>query len=254
TITVTGNAVVLDATYFCPCAGFPEHRPARSLYVTLPALPAGTYTLEVRMKPDPGYVSPPPVDTGNGFVDAGAILTTTFTVLDGELVIEYLDPTSDHYFMTPLASEIALLDAHQPPFSNWVRTGFSFAAYVNATAPAGTSPICRFFNDFFGNGKSSHFYAAQGLSCEQTISYFPDWQLENPALFNVATPAISGVCAEDAVPIYRLYNNGQGGAPNHRFLTDMVERQKMIDMGWLPEGYGVGVAMCAPDGAGPGFD
>ncbi len=58
--------------------------------------------------------------------------------------------------------EIALLDAHAPPFQDWSRTGFSFKAYVNAGAPTGSNAICRFFNDHFAP-KSSHFYARARL-------------------------------------------------------------------------------------------
>ena len=47
--------------------------------------------------------------------------------------------------------------------------------------------------------------------------------------------------------IYRLYNNGQGGAPNHRYTSDLSVRAVMLANGWIPEGYGaVGVIMCAP--------
>lgn len=178
-------------------------------------------------------------------------MSSSFTVTSGTLgaleqVIEYFDPTHNHYFMTPLSNEIALLDARQPPFGNWVRTGFAFNAYAADTAPQESAPICRFFNDSFGNGNGSHFYAAQGLGCEDTIQYFPDWMLESAALFNEIVPSASGNCPADMIPVYRLYNNGMEGVPNHRFLTDLDERQRMIGLGWIPEGFGVGVAMCAP--------
>jgi hypothetical protein len=47
--------------------------------------------------------------------------------------------------------------------------------------------------------------------------------------------------------VFRLYNNGQGGAPNHRYTTDAAVRAAMIAAGWAPEGYGPqGVALCSP--------
>jgi len=251
-IEIEGNDIRVSGTFVhcsdCVDLGDP---PPVLFQMPLPQLAAGTYTLELRLTPDPNFTPLPAVDTGNGLVIAGVLMTTTFTVVAGsadaeETVVEYHDPTSDHYFMTPLANEIALLDAGQPPFSNWVRTGFSFNAYVNATAPSGTAPICRFFNDSFGDGKSSHFYAAQGLGCGETEEFFQDWQLESPALFNAAIPSTAGSCPAAMVPVYRLYNNGMGGVPNHRFLTDSSERQKMIAQGWIPEGNGVGVGMCSP--------
>jgi hypothetical protein len=49
------------------------------------------------------------------------------------------------------------------------------------------------------------------------------------------------------VPVFRLYNNGMGGAPNHRFTTDAAVRSQMLDAGWIPEGAGQeGVAFCVP--------
>jgi streptogramin lyase len=162
------------------------------------------------------------------------------------LVVEYHHSGFDHYFITPVATEIALLDAHAPPFQEWSRTGFSFNAYANVTAPAGSVPICRFFNNHFAP-KSSHFYAAHGFGCEATLAQFPDWGLEDDKLFNMMLPnAISGVCPIGTIPVYRLYNDGMGEAPNHRFVTDVTERQNMLNQGWVAEGAGFGVGMCAP--------
>ena len=49
------------------------------------------------------------------------------------------------------------------------------------------------------------------------------------------------------VPLYRLYNNGQGGAPNHRYTIDPAIRTQMIGQGWIPEGNGPdGVFACVP--------
>ena len=155
-------------------------------------------------------------------------------------VIEYHNSDFDHYFITPVAAEIALLDAHAPPFQAWSRTGFSFNAYVNATAPAGAVSICRFFNDRFAP-KSSHFYAAHGLACEATKTFFPDWLLEDDNLFNTMLPYGSGACPAGTIPVYRLYNSGMGGAPNHRFVTSLGERQNMLNKGYTPEGNGIGV-------------
>ena len=59
-------------------------------------------------------------------------------------------------------------------------------------------------------------------------------------------PDAGGVCPAGTLPVYRLYNNGMGGAPNHRFVTSLAERQIMIGKGYVPEGNGIGVGMCAP--------
>ena len=161
-------------------------------------------------------------------------------------VVEYHHASFDHYFITPVAAEIALLDAHAPPFQEWSRTGYSFNAYVNAGAPAASVAICRFFNDHFAP-KSSHFYALRGFGCEATLAQFPDWGLEDDKLFNTMLPdAATGACPAGTIPVYRMYNQGMGSAPNHRFVTSLAERQKMLDQGFVAEGAGIGVGMCVP--------
>ena len=160
-------------------------------------------------------------------------------------VVEYYNPVLDHYFITSVAGEVTLLNARQPPFQDWVPTGLSFKGYANAAAPAGSVAICRFFNSTFAP-KSSHFYAPHGLGCEATIASFPDWKLEDDKLFNALLPDAGGACPAGTVAVYRLYNSGMGGAPNHRFVTSLAERQTMINKGYVPEGNGIGVGMCAP--------
>ena len=166
-------------------------------------------------------------------------------------VVEYHNAAFDHYFITPVADEKALLDAHAPPFQDWSRTGFSFNAYVNAGAPAPSVAICRFFNSSFAP-KSSHFYAPHGFGCEATIASFHDWGLEDDRLFSTMLPDGSGNCPAGTIPLYRLYNGGMGGAPNHRFVTSLAERQKMLDLHYVAEGAGIGVGMCVPGRAADG--
>jgi YVTN family beta-propeller protein len=174
------------------------------------------------------------------FIAPGASLPGATTV------VEYHHASFDHYFITPVAAEIALLDAHAPPFQEWSRTGFAFNVYAPAAAPGGSVSICRFFNEHFAP-KSSHFYAPRGFGCETTLAMFPDWKLEDDQLFNVMLPdAATGACPAGTVPVYRLYNNGMGNAPNHRFVASFAERQNMISWGWVAEGAGIGVGMCVP--------
>jgi hypothetical protein len=63
-------------------------------------------------------------------------------------------------------------------------------------------------------------------------------------------PAADGSCPAGTIPVYRLYNNGQGAAPNHRFTTDLATRNAMLarpdGKAWLAEGAGAGVGMCSP--------
>jgi cytochrome c553 len=188
------------------------------------------------------------VSSGTGSPQAVSVSgsgTTGQTGTSTVTVVEYHNAAFDHYFITPVPAEIALLDAKTPPFQDWSRTGFTFNGYANATAPAGSVAICRFFNSTFAP-KSSHFYAPHGLGCEVTITNFPDWVLEDDKLFNSMLPDASGACPQGTIPVYRLYNNGMGGAPNHRFVTSSAERQNMINAGYVAEGAGIGVGMCAP--------
>ncbi|MCC6196696.1 MAG: hypothetical protein IT518_19760 [Burkholderiales bacterium] len=64
-------------------------------------------------------------------------------------------------------------------------------------------------------------------------------------MFLAGLPTADGTCVGASIPVYRLYNEGQGGAPNHRFTTDLAVRGLMLARGWIAEGDGVGVAMCA---------
>ncbi len=160
------------------------------------------------------------------------------------LVVEYYNATLNHYFITPNAVEISLLG--KPPFQDWQPTGYSFNAYKPGSAPAGTVAVCRFYNDHFP-GISTHFYAPKGLGCEDVLSGFPDWTLEDDRLFYAYLPnAQTGNCPTGQLPVYRMYNNGMGGAPNHRFSTDSFVRQQMLNNGYAPEGAGIGVGWCAP--------
>jgi len=187
------------------------------------------------------------VDVGLFPTAFGQFIMPTPPSAGGATVIEYHHAGFDHYFITPVAAEIALLDAHTPPFQDWSRTGFSFNAYALAGAPADSVAICRFFNDHFAP-KSSHFYAPLGFGCEATLAQFPDWTLEDDKLFKVMLPdAAVGSCPARTIPVYRLYNNGMGNAPNHRFVTSSTERQNMINQGWTAEGAGIGVGMCVPE-------
>jgi len=155
-------------------------------------------------------------------------------------VIEYYNEDLDHYFITAIAEEIVKLDDGR--FAGWRRTGYQFNAYE---APvAGTSPVCRFYSVAFA--KSSHFYTPLDFECAK-LRTDPHWTLESDALFHIALPSQGGACSAGLAPVYRLFNNGQGGAPNHRYTTDRNVRATMIAHGWVPEGLGPdAVQMCAP--------
>lgn len=155
-------------------------------------------------------------------------------------IVEYYHAGFDHYFMTGIAAEIAGLDAGI--ITGWQRTGQQFQAFANAAT--GSVPVCRFFSAAFAP-KSSHFYTPSATECI-TVKANPSWTFE-AEVFQVVLPGATGTCAAGTRPVYRLYNNGQGGAPNHRYTTDPAIRTQMLGRGWIPEGNGaLGVAMCVP--------
>ena len=156
-------------------------------------------------------------------------------------VIEYSYAAFDHYFITSNPDEIRKLDSEGP--TGWVRTGFQFNAY--AAPKENSAPVCRFFSAAFAP-KSSHFYTPFAAECAIRQAD-PAWTLESTDAFDIAAPAADGSCAAGLTPVYRLYNNGQGEAPNHRYTTDLTVRAQMIAQGWVPEGLGPNaVEMCSP--------
>lgn len=154
-------------------------------------------------------------------------------------LIEFLHAEFGHYFVTNVPAEIAGIDAGT--FAGWQRTGQSFGAYPPGSP--GTSNVCRFFSERFAP-KSSHFYTPFATECE-IVSASADWQLEGE-VFAVDLPGQAGECAS-GIPLYRLYNDGQSGAPNHRYTTSPVIRAEMLAQGWIAEGSGaLGVIACVP--------
>ncbi|MEO8751187.1 MAG: choice-of-anchor L domain-containing protein [Casimicrobiaceae bacterium] len=154
-------------------------------------------------------------------------------------VIEYYHDVFDHFFITGIPGEIAKLD--DGTFVGWTRTGRAFNVFVSGT-PA-TSPVCRFFSTKFAP-KSSHFYTPSAPECEG-LKAGNNWAFE-AEVFNVALPDDDGACASGTQPLYRVYNDGMGDAPNHRYTTSLTTFEDMLAKGWKPEGVGVGVIACVP--------
>jgi hypothetical protein len=165
--------------------------------------------------------------------DAPAPVVSVVTVL------EYFHAGFGHYFVTYLPDEIAKLD--NGTFAGWTRTGKSWKAW--AQPGTGTAPVCRFFSEAFAP-KSSHFYTSFASECVD-VKANKDWKFEGE-VFHVQLPAADGTCAPGLAPVYRLYNRGASGAPNHRFTTDVAIQRQMIAQNWIAEGYGAGVTMCVP--------
>ena len=186
-----------------------------------------------------GAVAPGPFSsTNNGVVESYKTVKPAGGTRRS--AIEYYNAGFDHYFMTDIPDEIAKLD--NGTFVGWARTGQSLPVYSDY--PAGSMGVCRFFSTSF-TPRSSHFYTSDPNECG-VVKLNKDWQFEG-VVFGLLSPGPAGDCPAGAVSIYRLYNNGQGGAPNHRYTTSEAIRTQMIAQGWIPEGYGpLGVIMCSP--------
>jgi len=162
-------------------------------------------------------------------------------------LIEYYHAAFGHYFVTYLQAEIDKLD--NGTFAGWARTGKQFKAWTSSGT--GLAPVCRFFTNYIDFApKSSHFYTPDAPECT-VVQANKVWQYEGQ-VFYTQSPSVTGVCPANTVPVYRMYNNGQSGAPNHRYTTDLSVRAEMIAVSktpapWIPEGAGtIGVIMCAP--------
>jgi hypothetical protein len=155
--------------------------------------------------------------------------------------VEYYYPAWNFYFETAFPDEIAALDGGA--FGGvWHRTGQTFNVWPQPTASA--LPTCRFFSTSFAP-KSSHFYTPFLAECA-IVKTNPNWQFESIA-FYIQLADANGNCSAGTIPLYRLYNNGMGGAPNHRYTTSLVVFNQMAAAGWTFEGNGnTKVFACVP--------
>lgn len=168
-------------------------------------------------------------------------------------VLEFYYATLDHYFITADPVEVENIDVGGLGPA-WSRTGSGFQAWDANDGPANSVQVCRFFGtdryraDGTRIGPNGHFYTADPAECEfvrtawQSLAndglMYPAWTFESYA-FRVIPP-VSGACPAGTIPLYRAYNNGARGDPNHRYSTDLVLLQSMA--GWTVEG----VVMCLP--------
>jgi photosystem II stability/assembly factor-like uncharacterized protein len=142
---------------------------------------------------------------------------------------EYYYPPFDHYFATSDPVEVDGLD--RGIIGGWERTG-AFTR-VEPTAPLPRRPVCRFYGSGFAP-KSSHFYTPYADECE-SLKGDPKWVYEGIA-FGWRLPDANGRCNLGFRPLYRLYNDFAGGAPNHRYTTSLRDFYAMLDAGWVFEG------------------
>jgi len=180
----------------------------------------------------------PPIRRPLVILSSCAILANGAFAATGTAV-EYFHAEFGHYFVTSFSDEIEKLDNGY--FAGWARTGYSFSV---ATDASGGLPVCRFFSTAFG-AKSSHFYTPYEAECA-SLKQGTTWSYED-SVFYLALPSAAGMCPSDGTAIYRLYNDGMGGAPNHRYTAVRAVFDAMQAQGWAPEGDGVtGVFACGP--------
>ena len=265
TVYVAGNTA---STAFPATAGGAQATPGGGgdafvarLPATLAALPQATYvggsgldqayglavtargrvyaaggTASLNLPAATGGAQPAAGGGGDAFV---ASMTASLALVDPP-AIEYRHAEWDHYFVTANPDEVAKLDAGV--FVGWARTGESFR--VRPLDAPGAANVCRFFSVSFAP-KSSHFYTPDAAECAK-VKANPDWQFE-AEVFAFALPDAAGACGAGTLPLYRLYNDGQGAAPNHRYTTSLATRAEMVARGWISEGTGdLGVIGCVP--------
>jgi hypothetical protein len=162
--------------------------------------------------------------------------------------VEYYYAAWDYYFVTAFPDEIAVLDSGA--FGGvWKRTGQTFQVWTDDGS--GALATCRFFSTSFAP-KSSHFYTPGAAECA-TLKTNPDWQFESVS-FYLKLPDAAGACPGGTTVLYRLYNQGMGGAPNHRYTTDHLTFLQMQSLGWVFEGNGdTGAFACVPQSPAAGI-
>ena len=160
-------------------------------------------------------------------------------------VVEFYNQDLDHYFISTNPVEINNLDTGAT--RGWERTGLAFLAYSDpAQAPAGTTPVCRFY--MRPEVGDSHFYSASPQECAETAAKFgAAWIYESPNVFYIQLPnQVSGACPAGTRPVWRFLNTFN---TNHRYTAEVLLRDVLrITPGWMAEGYGPeAVIMCAPE-------
>jgi YVTN family beta-propeller protein len=172
----------------------------------------------------------------------------TLTIADlkytraGTLVaVEYYHADFDHYFHSADPDEIGKLDTGLFG-NNWNRTYQFWRVWTQPGT--GRFPVCRFFSNGF-DPKSSHFFTPYASECDG-LKAGKVWQYEG-TVFYVALPDVTGSCATGTFPLYRVYNNGMGAAPNHRYMVSRALRTHMVATGWVAEGSGTDIVFaCLP--------
>ena len=256
TVTATASGISVAANGILQIAGTSDGPTGVRPYVTYydPVTRASQFARTEFTPNEPDYVFAGYIGIvglpAGGALAVGAANTgleaghTMITRLAGDRqtvdLLEYHHAAFDHYFVTGIVDEMRKLD--DGTFAGWQRTGESFAALP--VAATGALDVCRFFSTTFAP-KSSHFYTPIPSEC-QSLKGGQVWGYEG-LVFALQLPDNAGRCPPGTAALFRLYNNGQGGAPNHRYTVSEAERAAQAAQGWIGEGTGTPpVFACVP--------
>ncbi len=155
------------------------------------------------------------------------------------------------YFVTSSPDEMAALDGGAFDLFGgqfaWQRTGETFDVWSGPEN--GALPTCRFFKPSF---YPEHVYTPYEAECA-AVQANPDWQyLYEGIAFYLQVLDENGNCPPGTTILYRVYNNGNSGAPAHRVTTSAATFNQMLGHGWVFEGDSRTFAFaCVPSSTAP---
>ncbi|HVE49665.1 MAG TPA: CAP domain-containing protein [Casimicrobiaceae bacterium] len=234
-VTMSGPSGAIPVTLETVATGFGDNT-----IVFLPtgvsyAKPSADTTYNVTVSNVRGAGVPPSFSYGVKVIDPDAPVPVPSTAT----AIEYYNMSLDHYFITHIANEIALLDAGTT-IRGWTRTGESFKVYTGSGSD--TSPVCRMY---IPPAKGdSHFYGRGTTECTNTANANPTFINEDSQFFYVVLPT-SGNCPSGLIAVHRVFSKRIDA--NHRYMIRTALRDLMVSRGWEAEGDGPNlVVMCVP--------
>lgn len=159
--------------------------------------------------------------------------------------VEYYNTALDHYFFTPDAKEQAAIDAGAVG-ATWIRTGKTLPVIIGPGCRIAREDGLHYVYRFAGEpnvGPNSHFFTVSQDECA-VVRDRTEWHWIFEGVSFWASEPVDGACPTWMQTLYRAYNNGKGGDPNHRYATDHAVIDAMVAQGWIDEG----VAICVPPG------
>lgn len=168
-------------------------------------------------------------------IPPGTALVTNYSLDVGSGVLP-------RQFMTASSLEKEVIANHGPD-GTWRWTPRQDQFLVWTTPVPGSLPVCRFFTRP-ETGATSHFYSVSATECDfvsTNLERTAYWRLETRAAFylkEVQTDVANGqpFCETGTIPIFRLYNAGSGGAPNHFYTASFRVLEAAKKSGYVLEG------------------